>query len=82
MEFLQHFQVVNFFVDNFIGIGPDLLGPDVLQDNFRLFGVVPEISLLADSFFVFDFYSLAIVVKDTSSRQPHGPSNLSIGQQS
>jgi hypothetical protein len=80
MKFIQYLEVFNLFVDGIIGVGPDFLGPDVFQDDFSLFGIIPEVSLLADSFFVFDFYSLAIVVKDTSSRQPRGPSSLSTVQ--
>lgn len=80
MKLIQYLEVVNLFANGIIGVGPDLLGPDVFQDYFGLFGIIPEISLLADSLFVFDFYSLAIVVKDTSSRQPLGPSSLSTVQ--
>jgi hypothetical protein len=77
---MKHLQVVNRFADGLIGIGPDLLGPYVLQDRFGLLGVVPEIGLVGDPFFVFDFYAFTIVVKDTSSRQPLGPSRLSAGR--
>ena len=42
-----------------------------------MFGIIPEISLLGDEFFVFYFYALMIVVKDTSSRRSHEPSSLS-----
>jgi hypothetical protein len=80
VKFIQYLEVINLFVDSIIGIRPDFLGADVFQDYFGLFGIIPEISLLADSLFVFDFYSLAIVVKDTSSRQPRGPSSLSTVQ--
>jgi hypothetical protein len=79
MEFIEHLEVVSFFADRLIGISPNLLGPDIFQDGFGLLRVVPEVRLMRNTFFVFDFYSLAIVVKDTSSRQPRGPSRLSIG---
>jgi hypothetical protein len=64
-------------VDLVKGIRPDFFGPDIFQDEFGLFGIVPKISLVGDEFFVFYFGNLAIVVKDTSSRPPHGSSSLS-----
>jgi len=79
MKFNKHFEIIELRADGIIGIRPHLFGADIFQDRFSLFGIVPEVSLLCNTFFVFDFYSLAIVVKDTSSRQPLGPSNLSIG---
>lgn len=80
MKFIENFEVVELLVYFFIRVGPDFLRADVLQDDFRLFGVVPKIVLLGDAFFVFDFYFLTIVVKDTSSKPRHGPSSLSIGR--
>jgi len=51
------------------GIGPNFFGADVFQNSFSLFGIVPEISLLGDEFFIIYFNALTIVVKDTSSRR-------------
>jgi hypothetical protein len=59
------------------GIRPDLFGPDGLQRGFGLLGIVPEIGLLRDQLFIFYFYALTIVVKDTPSRRSHEPSSLS-----
>jgi hypothetical protein len=64
-------------VDLIKGIGPHLLGPDIFQDGLGLLGIIPKISLMRDEFFVVYFGNLAIVVKDTSSRPPHGSSSLS-----
>jgi hypothetical protein len=79
MKLIEHVEVVDLFAHGLIGIRPYFLGPDVLQDGFRLFRIIPEISLVGNPLFVFDFYAFSIVVKDTSSRQPRGPSRLSIG---
>jgi len=64
-------------VDLIKGIGPDLFGPDTSQNGFSLLGIVPKIGLVGDELLVFYFGNLAIVVKDTSSRPPHGSSSLS-----
>jgi hypothetical protein len=69
VEFIQNFQVIKLLADLVEGIGPDFLGPDVLQDGFGLLWVVPEIRLVRDPLLVFYFGLLAIVVKDTSSRR-------------
>src|SRR5205085_3575 len=68
-ELEQHFEVVELLINLFIRVGPNLFGAYVLQKCFRLFGVIPEIGLLGDALFVFYLGTLAIVVKDTSSRR-------------
>jgi hypothetical protein len=80
MKLIEHVEVVDCFGHSLIGIGPDFLGPDILQDGFGLLGIIPEIGLVRDPLLVFDFYAFAIVVKDTSSRQPLWPSRLSAGR--
>jgi hypothetical protein len=80
VKFIKHLEVLHLFVDFFKGVSPNLLGPDIFKDGFGLPGVVPKISLVGDEFFVFYFVDLAIVVKDTSSRPPHGSSSLSTAQ--
>jgi hypothetical protein len=50
-------------------ISPDFLGADIFKNGFGLFGIVPEISLLGDEFFISYFKTLTVVVKDTSSRR-------------
>jgi hypothetical protein len=80
MKFIEHLEVVREFTHGLIGVSPNLLGPDIFQDRFGLLGVVPEIGLVGDPLFVFDFYAFTIVVKGTSSRQPLWPSRLSIGR--
>ena len=77
MELVEHVQVIGLFAHRLIGVSPYFLCPDVLQDRFGLLGVIPKISLLCNTFFVFDFYALAIVVKDTSSVPQYGLSSLS-----
>jgi hypothetical protein len=69
MEFIQHLKVVELLADFVVSIGPDLLGPDILQNRFSLFGIVPEIILVSDTLLVLYLGSLAVVVKDTSSRR-------------
>jgi len=77
VKFIEHVQIFNLFVYPFKSVGPDFLGPYTVKNNFSLLGVIPKIRLMGDAFFVFYFVDLAIVVKDTSSRQPRGPSSLS-----
>ena len=78
LKFIEYFQVVQLFAYFFVSIRPDFLGAYFFQREFGLFGVGPEIGLLCDALFVFNFYFLAIVVKDTSSKPLHGLSDLSI----
>jgi len=69
VKLIQNVEVVELFADPVECIGPDLLGPDVLQDSLSLLRIVPEIGLVGDTLLVFYFRPLAVVVKDTSSRR-------------
>jgi len=79
-EFLQDLQIVQLGRQIVVSVRPDLSAPDVFENGFSLFRIVPEIRLLGYSFFVFDLGLLAIVVKDTPSKRPVALSSLSIAR--
>lgn len=56
-----------------MGVCPDFLFPDFLQQGFGFFGVIPEPRVEGLLLLVLDFDQLAIDVKDTSSGPQHGP---------
>jgi hypothetical protein len=77
VKFVEHLQVVQQAAYVVVRVRPDFLGANVFENWFRLLGVVPKIRLVRNAFFVFYFGLFAIVVKDTSSKPPHGLSCLS-----
>jgi len=56
----------------FKNIGPKFFGANAFENYFCLLGVVPEIGLVGNLFFVSYFCNLAIVVKDTALGRQHG----------
>src|SRR5690606_27904073 len=78
VKFIKYFQVVNKLLHALVRVGPHFLGPQIFQDSFGLFRVVPEIGLLGNEFFVFYFDDLTIVVKDTSLKPRCALSSLSV----
>jgi len=77
VKFTQHLKIIDKLADLLERVGPNLFRSDTFKDCLRLLRVVPEIRLLSDQFFIANFESLAVVVKDTSSRQQREPSSLS-----
>jgi hypothetical protein len=80
VEFTEHVEVFDLLVYFVKSIGPYFDCPDTFQDRFRLTRIVPKVGLMGDSVLICYFFNLAIVVKDTPSRQPRGPSSLSTVQ--
>jgi len=82
VKFVENFEILHQLVYPVVGIGPDLLGADVLKNDFGLSGVVPEVVLMRDAFLVFDLYAFTVVVKDTSLGRRRGPLSLSVARMS
>jgi hypothetical protein len=80
MKLTQHFEILDLFIEFVVSIGPDFLCPDALQNILGLPGIVPEVVLVGNAFFVFDLSSFAIVVKDTSLGRRYEPLSPSIVQ--
>jgi hypothetical protein len=69
VKFIEHLEVIELLAHLVIGVSPDFFSPDIFQNGFCLLWVVPEIGLMCDALLVLYLGSLAIVVKDTSSRR-------------
>jgi hypothetical protein len=76
VKFIENLEVLNKLVHTLVGVGPDLLGPDVFENGFGLSRIVPEVVLVRDPLLVFDLYAFTVVVKDTSLGRRRGPLDL------
>src|SRR5690606_36123108 len=78
VEFIQHFEILDFLVQAFKRSSPGFSGLDLFHGFFGFFRIVPKVCLGRYGLKVLDLYFLTIVVKDTSSKPMCGLSSLSV----
>jgi len=72
VKIIEHFKIIQLLGYFFKNICPYFFGANALENYFCLLGIIPEIGLVGNLFFVSYFCNLAIVVKDTASGRQHG----------